>query len=116
MANGDQVAGHHLTIDQALVNSAEDAFLPIRERDLYNLDPQLTVLGGTGSSILGSYLPGLQSGGTGPEIHHGLPSPQGDPNQDLSGCQTVPHQQPADGATPGLQNLESLHSGIWFGK
>ena len=45
MANGDQVAGHCLTIDQALANSAKEAFLPIRERDLYNLDPQLTVLG-----------------------------------------------------------------------
>ena len=31
--------------DQALANIAQGAFLPVKERDLYSLDPQLTVLG-----------------------------------------------------------------------
>merc|ERR1711867_141357 len=45
MANGDQVADHYHKIDQALSNAAQGAFFPIRERDLYSLDPQPTVLG-----------------------------------------------------------------------
>ena len=40
MANGDQVAGHPLTIDQALQHGNCEAFLPIKKRDLYNLDPR----------------------------------------------------------------------------
>ena len=44
-ANGDQIGNHCVTINQALANAAKDAFLPIRERDLYNLDPQPTLLG-----------------------------------------------------------------------
>ena len=38
-ANKDQIGNYHITIDQALANAAKDAFLPVRERDLYNLDP-----------------------------------------------------------------------------
>ena len=45
MANRDQVADHCYKIDQALTNPAQGAFLPVRERDLYSLDPQPTVLG-----------------------------------------------------------------------
>ena len=44
-SNGNQSGNHHVTIYQALANTAKDAFLPVRERDLYNLDPQPTVLG-----------------------------------------------------------------------
>ena len=45
MASGDQVADHCHKIDQALANIAQGAFLPVRERDLYLLDPQPTILG-----------------------------------------------------------------------
>ena len=45
MANGDQVAGHQLTINQALLHGNREAFLPVKKRDLYNLDPQDTLLG-----------------------------------------------------------------------
>ena len=39
IANGDQVADHHHEIDQALANAAQRAFLLVRDRDLYSLDP-----------------------------------------------------------------------------
>ena len=42
-ANRDQIGRHCLTIEQALANKAKGAFLPVRERDLYNLDPQPTL-------------------------------------------------------------------------
>ena len=39
MANGDQVADHCLTIDQALIRANKEAFLPVNKRDPFNLDP-----------------------------------------------------------------------------
>merc|ERR1711867_185105 len=57
MANGDQVVGHHHTIDQALVNAAQGAFLPIREKGLYSLDPQPTVLGELDPTYQGPIFP-----------------------------------------------------------
>ena len=45
LANADQVAEHRHKIDLALTNIAQGAFLPVRERDLFCLDPQPTVLG-----------------------------------------------------------------------
>ena len=45
MANGDQVAGHCLTINQALLHANHEALRPVKKRDLYNLDPQDTLLG-----------------------------------------------------------------------
>ena len=44
MANADQVADHCHLIDQALANAAQGAFLPVKDKDLYSLGPQLTVL------------------------------------------------------------------------
>ena len=44
MANGDQVADHHHNIDHALTNAAQGAFLPVKKRDLYSLDPQPTIM------------------------------------------------------------------------
>ena len=45
MANSDQLAGHCHTIDQALKHANHEAFLPVRKRDIYNLDPQDMLLG-----------------------------------------------------------------------
>ena len=45
MANSDQVTGHHHTIYQAPKYAASEAFCPIKKRDIYNLDPQDTLLG-----------------------------------------------------------------------
>ena len=45
MANSDQVADHRLAIDQALIHTNQESFLPVKKRDLYNLDPQDTLLG-----------------------------------------------------------------------
>ena len=57
MANGDKVVAHHHKIDQALANAAQGAFLPIKERDLYSLDPQLTVLGELDPTYQGPIFP-----------------------------------------------------------
>ena len=57
MANRDQVAYHCHTIDQALANTAQGAFLPVKERDLYSLDPQLTVLGKLDPTYQGPIFP-----------------------------------------------------------
>ena len=61
MANGDQVAAHCHTIDQALANAAQGAFLPVRERDLFCLDPQPTVLVEWDPSYQGPVLPDSSS-------------------------------------------------------
>ena len=57
MANDDHVVAHHHKIDQATANAAKEAFLPIRERDLYQLDPQFTVLGELDPSYKGPIFP-----------------------------------------------------------
>ena len=57
MANRDQVVAHRHIIDQALANAAQGAFLPVKERDLYNLDPQLTVLGELDPTYQGPIFP-----------------------------------------------------------
>ena len=44
MANGDFIADHHLEIKDATANAAKEAFLPVRKRDLFHLDPQNTVM------------------------------------------------------------------------
>ena len=57
MANADLVADHHLTIDQALANVTQNAFLPVREQDLFLLVPQPTVLGELDPSCQGLVFP-----------------------------------------------------------
>ena len=44
MANGDFITDHRLDIKQATATAAQGAFLPIRERDLFQLDPQNIVM------------------------------------------------------------------------
>ena len=53
MANADFMADHHLKIDLATATAAQGAFLPVRERDLFSLDPQFTVMGELDSSYQG---------------------------------------------------------------
>ena len=57
MANGDQVADHCFIIDQALVHANQEAFLPVKMRDLYNLDPQDTLLGDLDPAYQGLIFP-----------------------------------------------------------
>ena len=44
MANADFMVDHHLEIDQATALATPEAFLSVRERDLFQLDPQLTMM------------------------------------------------------------------------
>ena len=44
MANADEVVDNCHKIDQALANAAQGAFLPVKDRDLYSLGLQPTVL------------------------------------------------------------------------
>ena len=53
MVNAEFMADHHLKIDLATATAAQGAFLPIRERDLFSLDPQFTVMGEVDSSYQG---------------------------------------------------------------
>ena len=59
MANGDLLVAHHPKIDQATAHAAKQAFLPIRERDLYQLDPQFTVLGDLDPAYKGLIFPDI---------------------------------------------------------
>ena len=59
MANGDFIADHHLYIKQATTTAAQGAFLPVRERDLFSLDPQFTMMGELDSSYQGLLFPDL---------------------------------------------------------
>ena len=61
MDNADQVADYCHKFDQALTNKAQGAFLPIRERDLFLLDPQPTVLGELDPSYQGPIFPDSSS-------------------------------------------------------
>ena len=53
MAYADFMVDHHLEIDLATATAAQGAFLPVRERDLFSLDPQFTVMGELDSSYQG---------------------------------------------------------------
>ena len=44
MANTDYMADHRHKLDQALATAAQGAFLPVRKRDLFSLDPQPPVM------------------------------------------------------------------------
>ena len=55
MAYADYLAAHHHQIEQATADAAPQAFLPVKERDLFNLGSQPTVMGEL-ISILGSHL------------------------------------------------------------
>ena len=62
MANPDFMVDHHLDIDLATATAAQGAFLPVRERDLFSLDPQFTVMGELDSSYQGLLFPDLSLG------------------------------------------------------
>ena len=57
MANADYMADHHHKIDQALTNAAQGAFLPVRERDMYSLGAQPTVMRELDSTYQGLIFP-----------------------------------------------------------
>ena len=71
MAKSDQVAGHCHTIDQALKHAYCEAFLPVRKREIYNLDPKDTAPWGAGSRLPGSHLPRMQPRVPRLRVHHG---------------------------------------------
>merc|ERR1711867_314715 len=54
-----RMVDHHLEIDQATATAAQGAFLPIRKRDLFQLDPQPIVMGELDSSYQGLLFPDL---------------------------------------------------------
>ena len=45
MANVDFLAGHRHQIEETMADAASRAFHPVRERDLFSLGPQNTVIG-----------------------------------------------------------------------
>ena len=57
MASADFIANHHHKIDQAPANAAQGAFLPVRERDIYSLGPQPTVMRELDSTYQGLIFP-----------------------------------------------------------
>ena len=59
MANRDFIVDHRLEIEQATTTAAQGAFLPVRERDLFQLDPQNTVMPELDPSFQGLLFPEL---------------------------------------------------------
>ena len=57
MANADYLAAHHHQIEQATINAAPQAFLPIKKRDLFNLGSQPTVMGELNPAYQGPLFP-----------------------------------------------------------
>ena len=57
LANSEQVADHRLIIDHALINANHEALLSINKRDLFNLDPQDTLLWELDPAYQGIILP-----------------------------------------------------------
>ena len=114
LANTDQVADHCYKIDLALTNIAQGAFLPVRERDLFLLDPQPTVLRELDPSYQGPIF--LDSSFEEPDLESimGDSVPEDIKSRVLIAAR-VPQQEPGEGANPGLKNQESLHHAIWSG-
>ena len=44
MTNRDFIADDHFEIKQATATSAQGAFIPVRGTDMFQLDPQITVM------------------------------------------------------------------------
>ena len=57
MANVDYLTGHDHQIENATADAAPQAFLPIRERDLFNLGSQPTVMGELNPAYWGPLFP-----------------------------------------------------------
>ena len=59
MSNGDYLAGHHHQIEEVMADAASRAFHPVRERDLFSLGPQNTVMGELDPAYQGSLFPDI---------------------------------------------------------
>ena len=59
MANTDYLAGHRHQIEQATADATPQAFLPVRERDLFNLGSQPTVMGELNPAYQGLLFPDI---------------------------------------------------------
>ena len=57
LANSEYLVAHPHQIEQATTNAAQQAFLPIRERDLFNLGSQPTVMGELNPAYQGPIFP-----------------------------------------------------------
>ena len=57
MANVDYLAGHRHQIEKAMADAAPQAFLPIKERDLFNQGSQPTVMGELNPAYQGPIFP-----------------------------------------------------------
>ena len=57
MANGDLLAAHRHKVDQATADAAPQAFLPVKERDLFNLGSQSTIMGELNPAYQGPLFP-----------------------------------------------------------
>ena len=57
MANTDYLAGHRHQIEQATANATSQAFLLVRERDLFNLGSQPTIMGEFNPAYQGPLFP-----------------------------------------------------------
>ena len=59
MTNGDYLAGHRHQIKQATTDATPQAFLPVRERDLFYLGSQPTVMGELNPAYQGLLFPDI---------------------------------------------------------
>ena len=59
MANADYLAGHRHQIVDTMADAAPRAFHPVRERDLFSLGPQNTVMGELDPNYQGLLFPDI---------------------------------------------------------
>ena len=59
MANTDYLAGYHHQIEDVMADSAPGVFHPVRERDLFSLGPQNTVMGELDPNYQGLLFPDI---------------------------------------------------------
>ena len=115
MANADYMADHCHKLDQALATAAQGAFLPVRERDLFLLDPQLTVIGKLDSSYQGLLL--LDFSLEEPELESIIEGivPQEIQTRILAAVRQS-HANNQEMVQLLDSKIRSLHRGIWVGK
>ena len=98
MANGDQVTGLWHIIGQALKHANSEAFCPVRKRDIYNLDPQDTLLGELDSAYQGLIF--LECSPESPDL------------ESIMGDSVDPDTKQGQGASPRLNHKVSISSGF----
>ena len=115
MANKDQVEDHSHKIDQALANTAQGAFLPIKERDLYSLGPQPTVLRELDPTYQGLIFPDFSL--EEPELESIIEGivPQEIQTRILAAVRQS-HANNQEMVQLLDSKIRSLHRGIWVGK